>query len=230
MNRILLVEDDRALQESLSECLRAENFEILKASTIKEAQAALRDSPILIVLDWMLPDGQGIELLRELRASSNQIPVILLTARTDLVDKVLGLELGANDYMTKPFEPRELIARIRVQLRQPKANESTELLKAGPIQMDLNSHHVNFNNEEVSLTRMEFALLKLFLESPGKVFSRDEILDLVWGMRYPTTRTVDMHIRQLRQKFAPEYFETIHGTGYRFKTHPDKLKESGESS
>ena len=225
MNQILLIEDDLALQESLRECLMAENFVLEVASNLTQARRRLDTKPELVILDWMLPDGQGIELLKELRSSGNPVPVILLTARSELVDKVLGLELGANDYLTKPFEPRELIARIRVQLRlfsnHSKIQSSqSQFLEAGPIQMNLDTHEVYFQGSEVVLTKMEYALLKLFLESPGKVFSRDEILDMVWGLRYPTTRTVDMHIRQLRQKFSAEYFETVHGTGYRLKSNP----------
>jgi len=233
MNRVLLVEDDPSLQESLSACLVVENFDLDTASNLGEAREKLEHKPEILILDWMLPDGQGIELLKELRASGNQVPVILLTARSELVDKVLGLELGANDYMTKPFEPRELIARIRVQLRHQGGEEkiagsSPQFLEAGPVCMDVETHEVQFHGREVSLTKMEFSLLKLFLESPGKVFSRDEILDMVWGLRYPTTRTVDMHVRQLRQKFSPEHFETVHGTGYRFKPNPaQKSKEQG---
>jgi DNA-binding response OmpR family regulator len=224
MNRILLVEDDPILQESLGENLKREGFEVIAASSLEEGGKALEKEPDLVILDWMLPDGQGIELIKSGKLAST--PVIMLTARTDVIDKVLGLELGASDYMTKPFEPRELIARIRVQLRNAEKLKKLEqepvsapaaVLEHSAIRMDLTSMQVTFHGLQVNLTKMEYTLLKLLLENPGKVFSRDEILDMVWGMKYPTTRTVDMHICQLRQKFESSLFETVHGMGYRFR-------------
>ena len=224
MTKLLLVEDDQMLQESIQECLKLEGFEVVVSSSLKEAQVCLRQDPDLVILDWMLPDGQGIELLRDLNRDQDRIPTIMLTARSDLIDKVLGLEMGADDYITKPFELRELVARIRVQLRKRVANSSTQSssnessLTVHGINMNLSSMQVEYEGSEITLTKMEYSLLKMFLESPGQVFSRDELLDQVWGLRYPTTRTVDMHIRQLRQKFDPELFETVHGTGYRFRS------------
>lgn len=224
MTKLLLVEDDQMLQESIQECLKLEGFEVVVSSSLKEAQVCLRQDPDLVILDWMLPDGQGIELLRDLNRDQDRIPTIMLTARSDLIDKVLGLEMGADDYITKPFELRELVARIRVQLRKRVANSSTQSssnessLTVHGINMNLSSMQVEYEGNEITLTKMEYSLLKVFLESPGQVFSRDELLDQVWGLRYPTTRTVDMHIRQLRQKFDPELFETVHGTGYRFRS------------
>lgn len=224
MTKLLLVEDDQMLQESIQECLKLEGFEVVVSSSLKEAQVCLRQDPDLVILDWMLPDGQGIELLRDLNRDQDRIPTIMLTARSDLIDKVLGLEMGADDYITKPFELRELVARIRVQLRKRVANSSTQSssnessLTVHGINMNLSSMQVEYEGNEITLTKMEYSLLKMFLESPGQVFSRDELLDQVWGLRYPTTRTVDMHIRQLRQKFDPELFETVHGTGYRFRS------------
>lgn len=224
MTKLLLVEDDKILQESIQECLKLEGFEVLVSGSLKEARTYLENQPDLIILDWMLPDGQGIEILRDLQREEYRIPTIMLTARSDLIDKVLGLEMGADDYITKPFELRELVARIRVQLRNRSDNSSsTETLNNSSylnihgISMNLASMQVEYENQVVQLTKMEYSLLKMFLESPGQVFSRDELLDQVWGLRYPTTRTVDMHVRQLRQKFSNELFETVHGTGYRFR-------------
>lgn len=224
MTKLLLVEDDQMLQESIQECLKIEGFEVILSSSLKEAQICLKENPDLVILDWMLPDGQGIELLRDLNRDQDRIPTIMLTARSDLIDKVLGLEMGADDYITKPFELRELVARIRVQLRKqlstlnPQLSLNESCLVAHGITMNLSSMRVEYEGNEVNLTKMEYSLLKMFLESPGQVFSRDELLDQVWGLRYPTTRTVDMHIKQLRHKFHSELFETVHGTGYRFRS------------
>ena len=225
MTKLLLVEDDKILQESIQECLKLEGFEVIVSGSLEEARKHLEQQPDLIILDWMLPDGQGIEILRDLQREENRIPTIMLTARSDLIDKVLGLEMGADDYITKPFELRELVARIRVQLRNKSDNlvstdnqTNSSLIMVHGISMNLASMQVEYENQIIQLTKMEYSLLKMFLESPGQVFSRDELLDQVWGLRYPTTRTVDMHVKQLRQKFNTELFETVHGTGYRFRS------------
>ena len=167
--------------------------------------------------------GRGIDLLRQMRHSEIGVPVILLTARTELVDKILGLETGANDYITKPFEPRELVARIRVQLRQ-KSNKSAAAAPPAvasfeELQMDFSSREVRFRGKKIETTRMEYELLKLFVESPNRVFSREELLNRAWGYdTFPTTRTVDTHILQLRQKLADQLFETVRGIGYRMRS------------
>lgn len=224
MHKILLVEDDHVLQESLFDHLQAEGFSVVTAFNLEEARNHQPAKFDLLLLDWMLPDGQGVELVRELRHQNVAIPIVILTARTDVIDKVLGLELGANDYITKPFELRELIARIRVQLRlktilpEPK---SGLLLKNSGIELNLHSMEVFFQKEEISVTKLEFSLLRLFLENPDRVFSRDELLDTVWGLKYPSTRTVDMHICQLRQKTNADLFQTVHGMGYRFRPNPE---------
>lgn len=215
MTKIILVEDEKSIRESLSQYLTQEGFQIFTAQNLSEARKLDLNQADLMILDWMLPDGQGVDYLRELR-KSHTLPVILLTAKTDLVDKILGLETGANDYITKPFEPRELITRIRVQLRQTPVTTS-HFITGGGITMDLKQHQVKYKNKIVVLTKMEFDLLKLFLENPHKVFSRDELLNKVWGFdNYPTTRTVDTHILQLRQKICDDIFETLRGVGYRF--------------
>jgi DNA-binding response OmpR family regulator len=171
----------------------------------------------------MLPDGQGVDLLRTLRQNKNNIPTILLSARADLVDKVMGLELGANDYMTKPFEPRELLARARGLIRGSIASdlkisvEPSNFLSVANIQMNLSNREVRFKEQPVQLSKVEFDLLKIFLQNPNQVFARDELLNKVWGYNnYPTTRTVDTHILQLRQKFHEDFFETLRGVGYKF--------------
>lgn len=219
--KILLVEDDQSLGKSGSKLLESEGFDVVWVSSLKEATDNLSSGISLIVLDWMLPDGQGIDFLKELRSSNNLIPVIMLTARVDLIDKVLGLEAGSNDYMTKPFEPRELIARIRVQLRQfqnAPVETTRNDLSLGGISFNIQDREVFYNSNKLELTKMEYELLKLLVENPGRAFSREEILNKVWGYEnFPTTRTVDTHILQLRQKTSDDLIETIRGIGYRFQ-------------
>jgi DNA-binding response OmpR family regulator len=219
-NELLLIEDDENLGESIKKLLTLEGFGVSWVKSLAEARELLSDDIKMIVLDWMLPDGQGIDFLKELRASSNLIPVIMLTARVELIDKIIGLESGANDYMTKPFEPRELVARIRVQLRtRPTiSSESTSEINLGDLVMDCAARKTFYKGVEVEFTKMEFDLLRLLVDSPGRAFSREEILNKVWGYdSYPTTRTVDTHILQLRQKMDDGLIETVRGVGYRLK-------------
>ncbi len=219
--KILLVEDELNIATPLIQFLSAEGFQVSLANSIQAANQA-GTSWDLCLLDWMLPDGQGVDLLRGWRTSGVEAPVIFLTAKADVIDKVLGLELGADDYLTKPFEPRELLARIHARLRQ--TNKQTRIqdtnadrLITGALVIDRSTMRVTYNETAISLTKMEFELLKFFVENAGKVFSRDEILDLVWGYEsYPTTRTVDTHVLQLRQKLCAELIETMRGVGYRF--------------
>ncbi len=214
--RILLVEDERAIAQPLERLLVQEGYAVSHAATAAAAAQRIGDEPDLVILDWMLPDGQGIDLLKTWRKAGRGVPVIFLTARHELVDKVLGFEFGADDYLTKPFEPRELLARIKARLRTTQKGAAPRTLTYHDLVMDLEAHRVVHGALEVDLPRMEFALLRLFLENVGKVFSRDEILNLVWGFEaYPTTRTVDTHVLQLRTKLKPEFFETVRGVGYR---------------
>lgn len=218
--KILLIEDDQSLGESLVKYLKNEGFSVHWCLRLSEAKEKMNDllSLDLILLDWMLPDGQGIDFLKMIRAQKNSVPVIMLTARTDLLDKVIGLESGSNDYMTKPFEPRELIARIRVQLRMLQQSESDPILiERKDLKIHTTEREVFYKNKEVYLTKMEFDLLKLFAENPGRPFSRDELLNKVWGFEFSSsTRTVDTHVLQLRQKFEEDLIETVRGIGYRF--------------
>jgi DNA-binding response OmpR family regulator len=222
MSRILLIEDDNNVREPLSLYLKSQAYDVVEADGLKKARELLATrTPDLVVLDWNLPDGQGLDLVKECRQKGWQFPIILLTARNDILDKVVSLELGANDYMTKPFEPRELLARVRALLRTVIAptNPSTSTdLEANGICMKIQDRRVQWQSTLVELTKKEFDLLKLFLENPNKVFSRDELLNLVWGYdEYPNTRTVDNHILKLRQTFREHFFETVRGVGYRFK-------------
>ena len=222
MSKILLVEDDKNLSDSLCQYLEREGFQIIRSDTLATAREKLALTPSLVVLDWMLPDGQGIDFLREMRKKEILTPVILLTSRTDLVDKILGLETGANDYITKPFEPRELVARIRSHLRTvdsfTQSSKAPEKIEVSGISLNRESMEVTYKNKLIALTKMEFHLLRTFIENPERVFPREALLNEVWGYdNFPTTRTIDNHVLQLRQKFESSMFETVRGVGYRFR-------------
>lgn len=217
MKQILIVEDDLNLGESLKKICENEGLVTHLAKNLSEARSLVSSTIDVIVLDWMLPDGQGVDFLKEIRQKNKSLPVIMLTARTELVDKVVGLETGANDYMTKPFESRELVARIRVQLRGRHiiAERETRIVM-GRLILDTQDKEVLFDHKRVNLTKMEYELLKLLAENPRQTFSRENLLDKVWGYdNFPTTRTVDTHVLQLRQKTSDDIVETIRGLGYR---------------
>ena len=224
MSKILVVEDDETLSKSLEKLVASDGFQVEVVSTLKAAAQKNLQGFDLILLDWMLPDGQGIDYLKNLRKQGSRIPVIFLTARADLVDKVLGLEMGASDYVTKPFEPRELLARIRVRLSERASHieertSSVEIqITVGQLSIDRVRHKVCFRQKEIELVKKEFDLLVLLAEEPEKIFSRDEILNKVWGYEvYPTTRTVDTHVMLLRQKIDADIVETVRSVGYRLK-------------
>lgn len=217
MKQILIIEDDENLGDSLKKICMSEGMSVYWARNLSEARAQAGTAFDIIVLDWMLPDGQGVDFLREFRSKNKATPVIMLTARTDLIDKVVGLETGANDYMTKPFESRELIARIRVQLRDREMFAApNEKITVGKLSIDTKEREVQFDGKKINLTKMEFELLKILAENPKQTFSRENLLDKVWGYEnFPTTRTVDTHVLQVRQKTSDEIIETVRGLGYR---------------
>ena len=217
MKQVLIVEDDENLGKSLKKILEEEGHQTYLAPTLARAREFLNENLDVIVLDWMLPDGQGIDFLRDLRAKNQVVPVIMLTARTDLIDKVLGLETGASDYMTKPFESRELVARVRVQLRDKSPLKSADLkITVGKIVIVDLDKEVFYDGKKVIFTKMEYELVKLLAENPRQTFSRENLLDKVWGYEnFPTTRTVDTHVLQIRQKTSDDIIETIRGLGYR---------------
>ncbi|MBT3585767.1 MAG: response regulator transcription factor [Halobacteriovoraceae bacterium] len=219
--KILLVEDDESLGTSLQQYLEGEGYVITRARSLTEARAADRSDIGCVILDWMLPDGQGIDFLKELREAGTKVPIMMLTARTELIDKVIGLESGADDYMTKPFEPRELIARIRVQMRKEAPGDAAsakEKINVGDLTMDFAQREVFFEGVKKEFTKMEFDFLRLLAETPNRAFSREEILNKVWGYEnYPSTRTVDTHVLQIRQKLTDTLIETVRGIGYRLR-------------
>ncbi len=217
MTHVLIVEDHQNISLSLKDLILKEGHQVVISESLAQAREQIKTKIDLIILDWMLPDGQGLDFLVEIRKQGLTLPVIFLTARAEVVDKVLGLEMGANDYLTKPFEARELIARVRVQLRT-KSSEQVGSLTVGSLLIDRIRHQVSFKGVSIQLVKKEFDLLVLLAESPEKVFSRDEILNKVWGYEvYPTTRTVDTHIMLLRQKIDEQLIETVRSVGYRLK-------------
>lgn len=228
MTKILVVDDEEPILELLRFNLEKEGYQVCAAKDGQEALERVNDEqPDLLVLDVMLPGMSGIEVCQRLRLipKYKQLPIIMLTAKGEEIDKVLGLELGADDYMTKPFSPRELLARIKACLRRlnNSVGETDAQIMRGELKIDLNGFRVQVRGVETELTPKEFELLRVFATNPGKVYSRDELLERIWGYEYDgDTRTVDVHVRHLRLKVekdpsSPEYIETLRGIGYRFK-------------
>lgn len=221
--KILIVEDDADIIEMISYNLKKENYSVTSVPDgERAAHSAKRDKPDLIILDLMLPGMDGLEVCRNLRKNelTAHIPIIMLTAKSQEADKVAGLELGADDYMTKPFSPQELIARIKAVLRRGKDPLVKKIVKVGDIVVDSLKYKVTISGKSVSLTPTEFKLLEFIVQRPGIVLSRDKILDNVFGYEVSIyDRTVDAHMKSLRKKLgkARDYIETIRGAGYRFK-------------
>ncbi len=220
--KILIIEDEKAVREMLCFTLKNNGFEILEAEDSNSALDALKENEInLILLDWMLPGKQGIEISRIIRSSSEikDIPIIMLTAKSDESDKVLGLESGADDYVTKPFSPKELVARIKALLRRTAPQKDMEVVKYGNITLNPMTHKVTDGDSNVELGPTEFKLLHFFMTHPERVFSRSQLLDLVWGRNiYVEERTVDVHILRLRKSFisdSSKCIQTVRGAGYR---------------
>ncbi len=222
--KILVVEDEPNMVAGLRDNFEFEGYEVITARDgIEGLERALQESPDLVVLDVMMPRMSGLEVCRQLRAKRASIPIIMLTARGQEVDKVVGLELGADDYVTKPFSIRELLARVKAILRRtavvPKHQDQHSF---GDVEVDLHRRRVVRAGKSLDISSKEFELLQYFLCHSGETLSRDRLLEDVWGYEnYPTTRTVDTHLVRLRQKLEPDpeqpqYFLTVHGTGYRF--------------
>lgn len=223
MTKILIVEDEASFSEPLSFMLRREGFEVSVAETGPDAlQEFDRHGADLILLDLMLPGLSGTEVCREIRSKSS-VPVIMVTAKDSEIDKVVGLELGADDYVTKPYSARELVARIRAVLRRRGESEPLieQVLTCGPVRMDVERHLVSINGEPVALPLKEFELLEMFLRNSGRVLTRMQLIDRVWGSDYVgDTKTLDVHVKRLRAKIEqdpsnPVYLQTVRGLGYR---------------
>ena len=224
---ILVVDDEPTQREMLAEALEAEGFTIVTAADGRAALLAFRESrPDLVLLDLMLPELSGIEVCRIIRAESG-VPILMLTAKDSELDKVVGLELGADDYVTKPFSLRELIARVRAQFRraeqQVAPGSAPVLVDLGPVQVDLAGHRLMRDGETIPLKPKAFELLAFLVRNPGQVFTRDQLLEHVWGYDYAgETRTVDVHVHWLRTRIEadpanPVFLQTVRGTGYIFR-------------
>ncbi len=224
--RIAVVEDEAELASLLEYNLQRNGYEPQVFTGVAGTLKALEQfKPDLILLDVMLPDIDGFELCRQVRQSQamGRTPVLFLTARSDEVDRVLGLEIGGDDYMTKPFSPRELVARVKAHLRRGERDASPAVLEIGPFRLDSGARRLYLSGRELSLTSTEFNLFEFFLTHPGRAYSREQLLESVWGeQRYVTPRTVDVHIRRLREQIEerpdnPRFLTTVRGFGYRFE-------------
>lgn len=226
---ILVVEDEPAIQELIAANLGRAGHHVVRAMDAETAQRIVRDAlPDLVLLDWMLPGMSGIELARRLRADerTRAIPIIMLTARGEEQDRVAGLEMGADDYVTKPFSPRELMARIKAVLRRRAPQTTEDAVEIGGLRLDPTTHRVSSAEQELSLGPTEFRLLHFLMTHPERVHSRAQLLDQVWGDHvFVEERTVDVHVRRLRAALEPvgqdALVQTVRGSGYRFSVKPD---------
>jgi len=225
MNTILVVEDDRRIQKSLSRLFESEGYRVEIAKDGVSGLNSFRTSnPSAVVLDLKLPGVSGREICREIKHSQPSLPVVILSAVANVADKVLLLELGADDYVTKPFSPRELLARVQAAMRRAGSKAENPTATFGDIVVDFSKMQLTRNGENIPLTAQEFKVLKFFVSNPERVISREELLNKVWGYNnnyYPSTRTVDNQLVKLRQKLEedpanPVHFQTVHGAGYRF--------------
>lgn len=224
MTRILVVEDEESYRDPLAYQLAKEGFDVVTAETGTQALAEFGRQPIdVVLLDVMLPEMSGVDVCRELRATSN-VPIIMLTAKDGEIDKVVGLELGADDYVTKPYSFRELLARIRAVLRRidpEEREEESQTLTAGRITMDVERHEVRVGGEPITMPLREFELLELFLRNPDRVLPRELLIDRIWGADYVgDTKTLDVHVKRIRAKVevepsAPRVLQTVRGLGYK---------------
>ena len=225
---LLIVDDEAAIREMIRMSLEMAGFTCLEAASTQEAHASIIDNkPDLVLLDWMLPGGTGIELLRRLRRDelTATLPVIMLTAKTEEDNKIQGLDVGADDYISKPFAPREMLSRIKAVLRRAGHGEEDSSIVVGGIKLDPSSHRVYIDQQVISIGPTEFRLLKFFMTHQERAYSRGQLLDHVWGGNvYVEERTVDVHIRRLRKALSGDagdysgYVQTVRGAGYRFST------------
>ena len=217
--KVLIVDDDPDIVQLVREVCEIESMEVTSAGSASELWDKLKENkPDIIILDIMLPDGNGLDLIKKIRDVYRNMPVIFLTARKSDIDMILGLELGADDFVTKPFNPRTLVARIKaVNRRAIKSKEKITYMNIGESRIDLKSYTITKNGNTEELTRREFELLKVLVENPERVFSREELLDKVWGEDFfGDFRTIDVHISKLRDKIGSKYIKTVRGVGYKF--------------
>ncbi|MEY4742958.1 MAG: hypothetical protein RIR34_297 [Actinomycetota bacterium] len=225
MTKVLVVEDEQSLREPLVYLLEKEGYQVVEAEDgIKALAQFEKEAPDIILLDLMLPGKSGSEVCRAIRAESN-VPIIMLTAKDSEIDKVVGLEIGADDYVTKPYSTRELLARMKAILRRQTepAVVAGSVIEAGPVSMDVDRHQVFVNGTKIPMPLKEFELLELLLENVNRVLTRGQIIDRVWGSNYyGDTKTLDVHIKRLRSKIEddparPVYLQTVRGLGYKFE-------------
>jgi two-component system alkaline phosphatase synthesis response regulator PhoP len=225
MSRILIVEDEESIRKFIKISLKREKFQVFEAASAEEGmQKILQETPDVLILDVMLPGMNGFELCKKLKKQNENIGIIILTARAQDMDKIMGLEFGADDYMVKPFNPLELVARINSLLRRMKYKnkEQSNFINSREFRIDLYSKKIFKNDIELDLTPKEFLLMKMFIQNPSKALSRDELLNSIWGYEFiGDTKIVDVNIRRLRSKVEkdpsdPQYIETVWGTGYRW--------------
>jgi len=230
--RVLVAEDDDRIREGLVDTLESEGYEVLQAGDGAAAVEIFhRESPDLVLLDVMMPVKSGYDVCREIRGKDERTPIIMLTAKGEEVDKVVGLQLGADDYVTKPFGIHELLARVTAALRRGRLSPTTEeapplpeVFEFGPVRINRKTYRCTRNGKTLDLTARELKLLEVFFRHPGEVLSRNDLLNAVWGIDYfGTTRTLDQHVAQLRKKIesnpaSPEVLTTVHGVGYRFES------------
>ena len=226
MSSVLVVEDEQSLREPLVYILQREGFDVFEAADGPSALVQWQNnSPDLILLDLMLPGMSGVDVCREIRTQSS-VPIIMVTAKDSEVDKVVGLEIGADDYVVKPYSTRELLARIKAVLRRgaaPESNETRSVLEAGPVRLDTERHAVTVNGEPVTLPLKEFELLEYLMDNTNRVLTRGQIIDRVWGSNYyGDTKTLDVHVKRIRSKIEPDpanpkLIVTVRGLGYKFE-------------
>ena len=226
--KILIIEDEQSIREMIVFHLSRAGYETLEAADCRVARQLLADEqPDLALIDWMLPDISGLELTRAIKRNSDQkdLPIIMLTAKVAEHDKISGLDSGADDYVTKPFSPRELVARVKAVLRRSAGARTDDAIDAGDLRIETASHRVSAGGSEVHLGPTEYRMLKFLASHPDRVFSRSQLLDRIWGANvYIEERTVDVHVRRLRKSLAAsgcdKYIQTVRGAGYRFSVRP----------
>lgn len=221
--RVLVVEDEQAIREMIGFALRREGYEFMEAASVSEAETMIADKlPDVMLVDWMLPGVSGVDFVRHIKKDERvqSVPVIMLTARTEEDDKIVGLDAGADDYVSKPFSPRELMARIRAVLRRAGKSEA-QVLEVADLKMDVDSHRVTYKGDTIDLGPTEYKLLHFLMEHTDRVYSRTQLLDHVWGHNaYVEERTIDVHVLRLRKALTPygceKMLQTVRGAGYRF--------------
>ena len=227
---VLVIEDEPDIRKTIDYNLSKESYKVIQAASIAEGEKAIAENDIdVVILDLMLPDGSGLTLCRDIKSNSRtkDIPIIILTAKADEVDRVVGFELGADDYVIKPFSVRELILRVKAILKRGTSAKDTaeeSSYSFGDLRLNFDAYQVFINDSEIGLTALEFRLLKHLIDRRGRVQTRDQLLEEVWGYSSSvTTRTVDTHIKRLREKLGPigDYIQTIRGVGYRFSRNPE---------